>query len=287
MNPSIHNDILRLSASPNGAEWTSLIDQRDGSERLWQGDPTWWTGQAPVLFPVIGAQTNESIRINGLSYPHPKHGFFRRRVCSVVRHVEDELVFELTSDAQTRIHYPFEFKFRVGFRLEGHTVINEFEVENTGSVPMPFHLGAHPAFHLFGESHLDFDQPETASIFGVTPAGLLTPDSKPYLNNEFRIPITPETFVPDALVFKSLTSKGIELVSEGHPSKIRVEYEDFPYLGIWAKAGAPYVCIEPWIGCADTEGQDVEYAQKEAIVWAASGETRTFRYSVSVISVFS
>jgi len=286
MNLTIHNDILRLSASSIGAEWTSLIDQRDGSERLWQGDSAWWTGQAPVLFPVIGVQSGDAIRVDGLSYAHPKHGFFRRRACSVVRHVDDEIVFELSSDAETRIHYPFEFNFRVGFRLDGDTVTNFFEVENTGSVPMPFHLGAHPAFHLFGESHVVFDQPETASIFGVTPTGLLTPDSKPYLTHESRIPITPETFVPDALVFKSLRSKGIELISEEHPSKIRVEYEDFPYLGIWAKAGAPYVCIEPWIGCADTEGQDVDFSQKEAVEWAVPGETRRFEYRVSVISVF-
>ncbi len=282
MNPSIHNDILRITISPTGAEWTSLIDLRDGSERLWQGDPTWWKGQAPVLFPVIGVQTNDSIRVDGLSYPHPKHGFFRRHVCSVVRHVEDELVFELRSDAETRIHYPFDFRFRVGFKLEGATVINHFEVENTGTVAMPFHLGAHPAFNLYGESHVEFDKPETVSIFGVTPAGLLTSDSKPYLRNETRIPITPSTFVPDALVFKSLTSNGIELVSEGYPSKIRVEYQDFPYLGIWAKAGAPYVCIEPWIGCADTEGLDVDMRDKEAIRIAQPGGTCTFAYSVSV-----
>ncbi len=284
MSLTIHNEILRASFSPTGAEWTSLIDKRDGLEHLWQGDPSVWAGQAPILFPVIGVQSNDAIRVDGASFPHPKHGFFRRSLCSVVRHVGHEIVFELRSDALTRTHYPFDFVFRVGYSLDGDTLTHTFEVENTSDRPMPFHLGGHPAFQLFGASYLEFDQPETASIFGVTATGLLSPHSKPYLNDESRIRITAETFVPDALVFKSLKSRGIELGFEHHSKRIRVDYADFPYLGIWAKPGAPYVCIEPWIGCADTEGREVDFAQKEAVAWAQPGETRVIRFSVTLIN---
>jgi galactose mutarotase-like enzyme len=229
-------------------------------------------------------QSSDAIRVDGASYPHPKHGFFRKRVCSVRRHVGHEIVFELRSDAETLAQYPFEFAFRVGYSLDGNTLKHTFEVENTGDRPMPFHLGGHPAFKLFGESYIDFDEPETASIYGVSPTGLLTADSKPYLNNESRIRITPSTFVPDALVFKSLKSKGVELGFEHSTRRIRVDFQDFPYLGIWAKPGAPYVCIEPWIGCADTVGCEVDFAQKEAVDWAQPGETRVIRFSVTVIN---
>jgi galactose mutarotase-like enzyme len=205
-------------------------------------------------------------------------------VCSVRRHVGHEIVFELRSDAETLAQYPFEFAFRVGYSLDGSTITHTFEVENTGDRPLPFHLGGHPAFQLFGDSYIEFDEPETASIYGVSPTGLLTPDSKPYLNNESRIRITPSTFVPDALVFKSLKSKGVELGFEHSTRRIRVDFQDFPYLGIWAKPGAPYVCIEPWIGCADTVGCEVDFAQKEAVDWAQPGETRVIRFSVTVIN---
>ncbi len=284
MNLTIHNHTLRASFSPIGAEWTSLIDRHDDRELLWQGDPSVWAGQAPILFPVIGVQSGDAIRVDGASYPHPKHGFFRKRVCSVRRHVDHEIVFELRSDAETLAQYPFEFAFRVGYSLDGSTLTHTFEVENTGDRPMPFHLGGHPAFQLFGDSYIDFDEPETASIYDVSPTGLLTADSKPYLNNESRIRITPSTFVPDALVFKSLKSKGVELGFEHSTRRIRVDFPDFPYLGIWAKPGAPYVCIEPWIGCADTVGREVDFAQKEAVAWAQPGETRVIRFSVTVIN---
>lgn len=283
MHLSIQNEHLRARFSPVGAEWISFTDVRSQRELLWQGDPAVWAGQAPILFPVIGVQTHDAIRVDGKVYPHPKHGFFRRRTCEVVKHTDDEIVFELRSDADTRAQYPFEFIFRVGYALDGCTLTQTFEVENAGAHPMPFHLGGHPAFNLFGTSYLEFDDPETTSIYGIAPTGLLLPDAKPYLNDEQRIPITPTTFVPDALVFKDLRSRGIELVSEHSETRIRVDYPDFPYLGIWAKPGAPFVCIEPWMGCADTVGRDVEMADKESIAWAHPGETRVFQFSVSVL----
>lgn len=283
MSLFLHNEHVRARFSAVGAEWTSWVDLRDNRELLWQGDPAIWAGQAPILFPVIGVQANDAIRVDGKVYPHPKHGFFRRRTCEVVTHTGEEIVFELRSDTETRAHYPFDFRFRVRYTLVGTTLTHTFEVENTGSHPMPFHLGGHPAFNLFGTSYLEFDDPETTSIYGIAPTGLLLPDAKPYLNDEQRIPITPTTFVPDALVFKSLASTGIELVSEHSETRIRVEYPDFPYLGLWAKPGAPYVCIEPWIGCADTVGQEGEMADKESIAWAHPGETCVFRFSVSVL----
>jgi galactose mutarotase-like enzyme len=284
MNLTIHNHTLRASFSPIGAEWTSLIDRHDDHELLWQGDPSVWAGQAPILFPVIGVQSGDAIRVDGASYPHPKHGFFRKRVCSVRRHVDHEIVFELRSDAETLAQYPFEFAFRVGYSLDGNTLTHTFEVENTGDRPMPFHLGGHPAFQLFGESYIDFDEPETASIYGVSPTGLLTPDSVPYLNGESRIRITPTTFVPDALVFKSLKSRGVELGFEHSTRRIRVDFPDFPYLGIWAKPGAPYVCIEPWIGCADTVGREVEMAEKENVRILQPGESGRYVFKVTVLS---
>lgn len=283
MSVIVQNEQFRATFSEVGAEWTSWLDVRDGRELLWQGDPAVWAGQAPILFPVIGVQHGDAIRVDGVTYPHPKHGFFRRRTCTVVQQAETEVTFELRSDAQTRSHFPFDFAFRVRYTLDGPTLHHTFEVENTGDRPMPFHLGGHPAFNLFGASYVEFDQPETASIYGISPTGLLLPDATPYLNDERRIPITPATFLPDALVFKSLVSKGIELVSEDSDTRIRVEYQGFPYLGLWAKPGASYVCIEPWIGCADTVGREGEMAEKEAIVWAAPGETRTFRFSVTAL----
>lgn len=277
----IQNDDILIRVDPLGAEWRSFIDKRTGSELLWQGDPAYWAGQAPVLFPVIGSQVDGCIRVDGVSYPHPKHGFIRRRMTTPIRHVSDELAFELASDAESKTHYPFDFRFRVGFRIDGPMVENWFEVENAGSAPMPYHLGAHPAFNItVGKTRIRFDEPETASVHGVAPDGLLLAQPKPYLANCQEIEVREDTFIPDALVFKNLASRGLHVIRYDGGTSLRVTFDDFPYLGIWAKPGAPYVCIEPWIGCADTVGTRLDFRDKEAVRIVQPGGTHRAAYRV-------
>lgn len=279
----IENDDILIRVDPLGAEWRSFIDKRSGREWLWQGDPSIWSGRAPVLFPVIGAQTEGRIRVDGVAYPHPKHGFFRRRMTTVIRHSADEIVFELASDADTKTQYPFDFRFRVGFRISGREVENWFEVENTGGSPMPYHLGAHPAFNIrVGRSRIVFEQSETAAVHGAAPDGLLLPDAEPFLEDARSFAIDPDTFIPDALVFKSLASKSLSVLVYEIEEALHIRYGAFPYLGIWAKPGAPYVCVEPWIGCADTQGRDVEFREKEAVRVVSPGGTHRVSYQVAI-----
>ena len=49
----IANNYLAAEISPLGAELQS-ITSRDGANWLWHGDAQWWTGRAPLLFPVVG-----------------------------------------------------------------------------------------------------------------------------------------------------------------------------------------------------------------------------------------
>ena len=49
----LKNDKISAALKTMGAELTSLKDT-EGTEYLWQGNPDYWSGQAPVLFPIIG-----------------------------------------------------------------------------------------------------------------------------------------------------------------------------------------------------------------------------------------
>lgn len=286
----IENASLEASFKALGAEWCSFVDKADGTEHLWQGNPEVWAYHAPVLFPVIGIQHGLQIWIDGKAYHQPKHGFFRDNVPDVIRHTEDEIIFELVSTPETKELYPFDMKFRVGFRLDGRSLENWFEIENTGDVAMPYQVGAHPAFNIClneGESledyFVEFDEAETAGTYGVSPTGQLDAGPTPYLENQKTIRITKDLFNADALVFKSLKSKGIELASDKHGKRIRVDFPDFGYLGIWAKPGAKYVCIEPWNGCPDTVGNVVEYVEKDLVRHVAPGHTHRVGYRVTLL----
>lgn len=54
----LKNDELTVEFKPEGATISSIKD-RDGVEYLWQGNPEYWGGQAPVLFPICGSLRND------------------------------------------------------------------------------------------------------------------------------------------------------------------------------------------------------------------------------------
>jgi hypothetical protein len=107
---------LCVDLSARGAELRSF--RPDGTrEWLWQGDPAWWDGQAPLLFPVIGRSPGGIARWQGRSFEMPPHGVARQRDFRVLAAADDRAVFELTDDAITRPHYPFAFRLTVDYLL--------------------------------------------------------------------------------------------------------------------------------------------------------------------------
>ena len=65
-NVKIGNDILQVEIATMGAELQSV--KLNGKERLWQGDPKFWTGRAPILFPVCGSLKNKEYTFKSIKY---------------------------------------------------------------------------------------------------------------------------------------------------------------------------------------------------------------------------
>ncbi len=64
MTHLIKNRFLRVEAAEHGAELQSIQDA-DGTEYLWQGDPAYWPDRAPNLFPYVVRLTDESYYLDG------------------------------------------------------------------------------------------------------------------------------------------------------------------------------------------------------------------------------
>jgi galactose mutarotase-like enzyme len=285
---TIQNDILKITVKSKGAELCGLVDKRDQTEHIWQAEPEVWGKHAPILFPVIGKVNNDSILIDGLTYPHPKHGFFRPSSPEMISHKENEICFELTDSEETRGMYPFSFRFRTGYSLEGNALHHHFEVMNTGNKTMPFCLGGHPAFRIpffknesITDYRLSFEEKETVSRLLLNEEGFFNGETEPVLEDESAISITENLFDDDALVFEDLKSRRVSIESKNHAKKLTVAFGDFPMLGIWAQPGAKFVCIEPWIGRADDAGDQIAFDEKPGIMNLPSGEV--FRASFSII----
>jgi galactose mutarotase-like enzyme len=102
---SIENEFVKATVNQKGAELSSYINKENGINYLWKGDAKYWAKHAPVLFPVIGKVTNDSIKVNGVSYPMTKHGFARDTNFEVRKQSETTLEFVISSNDETKKSY--------------------------------------------------------------------------------------------------------------------------------------------------------------------------------------
>ena len=102
----------------------------------------------------------------------------------------------------------------------------------------------------------------------------------PLLDNEREIVITKEIFEPDALIISGLESKKLRIKGE---NEIEFTFGDAPVLGIWAKPGAPYVCIEPWHGINDPHTVTEDISKKREIRSLESKEKFDFTWKAEII----
>ncbi len=286
MSITILSPYLQAQVSENGAELVRLQDDQ-GRDLLWDGNPAFWTGRSPLLFPVVGRVRNNRIRVDGLEYELPKHGFARTSRFEVEEAGPSQCRFRLCSDASTLKQYPFPFVLDVSYRIKKATLTIMALVTNTGSTVMPVSFGFHPAFRWplpFGaprEAHtIRFEREETAPIRRPVD-GLISQYSETSPVHRQTLSLHDNLFETDAIVFDRLESNSVTYGAPGGGS-IRVDFPEMPHLGIWTKPGAGFICIEPWQGYADPEGFNDEFAAKPGVVLIQPGETRNFAIGISV-----
>ena len=95
-----------------GAELVSFSDGE--KEYIWTGEPEFWNGHNPNLFPVIGRLKNGTVAFDGVRYEMPKHGFARKREYELLSKTEDSVSLIINEDEDSKKAFPFDFSF-IGF----------------------------------------------------------------------------------------------------------------------------------------------------------------------------
>ena len=285
---TIANDALSAAINPLGAELTHLKDAQ-GRELMTDADPAYWTGHAPILFPVIGMTNGGVVRVNGREYPMPKHGVARRHLFALTSRSMTSATFSLCDDDTTRAAYPFAFELQIAFMLEDARLTLTATILNRGEKPMPAQFGFHPAFAWplpFGcaraEHHIVFDQDEAAKLREIAPDGLIAVDKRASPLDGRVLHLADELFEHDALVWDPVASDAVTYGASDGP-QLRVAFPDTPRLGVWTKPGAHFVCIEPWHGIADPEGFTGELSSKPGIFVVAPDDEKRVSMSIALV----
>lgn len=285
--PELINDKLQIVIAEKGAELQSVIRKDLKQEYLWNADPAFWAKTSPVLFPIVGTLKDGTYTYKGKNYTLGRHGFARDNMFSITEQTNSRIVFTLTDTEHTLPVYPFNFRFSVIYTIQDDVLTVQYLVENMGEETMYFSVGAHPAFKVpledglqYEDYYLAFSEKEDTNLWPLSDNGLIERRSVPYLQQADKLPLHHPLFYKDALVFKHLTSTAMTLKSDKGTRGLEMNFEGFPFMGIWAAKDADFVCIEPWCGIADHVNASGELSEKEGIYALMSGQSFERKWSV-------
>jgi galactose mutarotase-like enzyme len=286
---TLRNGLWGARISETGAELKSLAFLPTGQEHIWHGDPAWWSGSAPVLFPVIGGLKGGQYTYGGKTYPLPSHGFARASEFTVSRAGEDSAELTLTSNPKTREGYPFDFRLTVTFQLERSGIGIGYSVANNGRGRMYFSIGSHPAFVVpFAGGALEnyyvlFEREEQLERWFFKDGMITAGKTEEVLENCRVLSLTRTCFDQGIMVFKHPQSREFTIANSLNPHVVRVLTDGVPYLGVWSKpGGAPFVCIEPWHGIPDMSDASGNLEEKEGILSLEPGAVFRTGYRVEI-----
>ena len=277
----IENSSLILQINSKGAEMRRLFSKEWGRELLWPGDEKTWNRSAPVLFPIVGKLKDGHYDLHGKTYTMPQHGFARDYEFKCLRSNVSEIEFSLVASQQSFTMYPFCFVLNAHYKVEGSRVNISYTVKNDDRQTIFFSIGAHPAFETSELENYEIKFQKDEKEFYLTTEGLVDWRS-PCEFAATQMPISKDTFKSDALIFKNMNSRYVDLINKKTKEIIRISAVT-PFFGIWGKGDVPFVCLEPWQGVSDEVTHDKNFTDKIGIISLEIGKTFEFSYSIEIM----
>ena len=258
------------------AQINHFVLKKNNFEYIWQGDPKYWSGRNPILFPIVGHTYSGHYRIDGKTYTMGNHGLARHAEFKVKEHSRNKAVLEFTSDEKTKEQYPFDFSLKVKFELQETKLAMEYIVTNKSKVPMPFSFGLHPAFNCpldpnerFSDYYLELEKKEVLNRFDLA-TGKFIKDPK-----ETKVLKLKRKQLAETIILKDQTSEYVRLTNG--KQFVEVQSKNYPYLAFWSKPQAPFVCLEPWQGHSDFQTNRTPFAKREGTIVLEPGKHYRFR----------
>ncbi len=282
----ISNAVLTLELATRGGELRS-IKTADGAEWLWQGDPAWWGGRSPLLFPVVGKNPKDTVSIAGQPYPMPAHGIARISEFTLAESTAASARFVLEANAETKKSYPFNFQLDITYSLDGNHIGIEATVQNRDTTPMPLQFGYHPGFAwpLPGSD----GKPHAVTLAnGAEPALYRLDADKLLIRTPQPSPFDAGHLLPhrsqyedDAMIFVDGVGDHIAFFADGG-GRIDMQTTNLPNFALWQKPGAPYLCLEPWHGTAPWNDQGDALETRNGGLVLPPGQSASFRMDLTI-----
>ena len=271
----LKSDQLNVEFQTLGGALSSIKD-KEGVEYLWQGDPTYWSGQAPVLFPICGSVRNDTVLYDKEDGSQkegkiPRHGLVRKKEFTLVEQTDNTVTFAIEDDEEMYANYPYHFRLEITYTVTGKTIRTQYKIYNKeAEKSMPYFIGGHPGFNcplldgeVYEDYYLEFEKPERCTVPKPFPeTGMLDfNDRSSWLNNQKEIDLNYDFFSYGAVTLDELESRTVALRSRKHDKGLKLHFKEFPNLIVWSTLNkGPFIALEPWSGLSTSleEGDRLE-----------------------------
>lgn len=297
--PTIEAAISRTGAEVIGLTWKHPV--RGRIDVIWRNNIVepprdgFWRRHAPTLFPIVGGIHDNKSATSGGDQVHfgGLHGFLRNSTVALVEASEDHesfrLTYSLAADAVTKEMYPWNFMITISYTIMGDRIEQVVTVVNCDVRDMPFQLGWHPGINvplvsgLKKNCHLRLPQGKIVRMLNnenchLTGESVSVISKGDFDFNERELELTymfdVSMLAPEARV--------VELFDADFGAGVRVGFPDYPHLGVWSDADAPFICIEPWQGMDDSVVQE-SFDHKFGMVMLPPGASDTRTAWISLI----
>jgi galactose mutarotase-like enzyme len=284
MTTTISNSEVTAIINHKGAELISFINNGSKKEYIWNGNPEFWGKHSPILFPIVGTLKNNCYTYKGKSFQMSRHGFARDMNFNLLYNSESEVAFSVVSNEETNKLYPFTFELQIIYTVHKSEIQITYKVFNHGLNTMLYSIGGHPALSLpnqFENYSLKFESNEKLIAYQLE-NDLLSNTTKQISLEQNTVPLSYSLFEKDALIFKELQSKQIQLLENKTPI-LNFKFKDFPNFGIWTKTKAPFICLEPWAGYSDIVTTSGAIEEKEGIQALESKTSKEYSFHIEIL----
>jgi galactose mutarotase-like enzyme len=101
--------------------------------------------------------------------------------------------------------------------------------------------------------------------------------------NSRAVSLSRTMFDQGIMIFKHPVSREFTIANSRNSHAITVATDGVPYLGIWSKPGAPFLCVEPWHGIPDMSDTSGNLVDKEGILSLEPGAAFTTGYRIQIV----
>jgi len=252
-----------------------------------------WKNHATILFPIVGGLKGKKSRLGDVVISSPRnHGFARQSVFQLKDKCQTDdfasLSYRLEANDETRRYYPFEFSLELVYTLQGSSLSLIFAVENReADKPIYFCFGWHPGFRTpIGDKGSKQDcqiifPKGKVRLYHNTDECFLTGETTE-LNVGGPFAWTEEGLERTVMLeFDDPGMRNVILSDPVNGVDVKVDFTDFPHLGLWSEPGYPFICIEPWQGMDDHDDQE-PFDKKVGVVRLEPGESLKREVKVTV-----